>query len=107
MPLFGKKKSESLKQPEQKSNGNHIESKNRKSSTPTSPTSDSDKNYYPSADDLTQTKPKLVFHCQQAHGSPTACISGFCNVKELYSAVATSFELDPQDVRPVVPVQCY
>ncbi|XP_041359702.1 PDZ domain-containing protein GIPC1-like [Gigantopelta aegis] len=38
-------------------------------------------------------KPKLVFHCQQAHGSPTGIISGFTNVKELYQKIADCYDL--------------
>ena len=38
-------------------------------------------------------KPKLVFHCQQAQGSPTGLISGFSNVKELYQKIAECYEI--------------
>ena len=44
-------------------------------------------------------RPKLVFHCQQAHGSPTGVISGFTNVKELYQRIAECYEMQPSDVR--------
>jgi len=37
--------------------------------------------------------PKLIFHCQLAHGSPTGLISGFSNVKELYQKIADCFEI--------------
>lgn len=37
-------------------------------------------------------RPKLVFHCQQAHGSPTGLISGFTNVKELYQKIADCYD---------------
>jgi hypothetical protein len=43
-------------------------------------------------------RPKLVFHCQQAHGSPTGVISGFTNVKELYQKVAECYDLDPAQI---------
>ena len=43
-------------------------------------------------------KPKLVFHCQLAHGSPTGLISGFTNVKELYNKIAECYEIQPTDV---------
>lgn len=43
-------------------------------------------------------KPKLVFHCQLAHGSPTGLISGFTNVKELYGKIAESFQIQPTEV---------
>lgn len=44
------------------------------------------------------TKPKLVFHCQQAQGSPTGLISGFSNVKELYQKIAECYEFPVDDV---------
>ena len=43
-------------------------------------------------------RPKLVFHCQQAHGSPTGVISGFTNVKELYQKVAECYDMDASQV---------
>lgn len=43
-------------------------------------------------------QPKLVFHCQQAHGSPTGLISGFTNVKELYEKIADCYDLHPSEV---------
>ena len=45
------------------------------------------------------SKPKLVFHCQLAHGSPTGLISGFTNVKELYNKIAECYEIAPTDVK--------
>lgn len=45
------------------------------------------------------TRPKLVFHCQQAHGSPTGVISGFTNVKELYKRIAECYDMDASEVR--------
>lgn len=44
------------------------------------------------------TRPKLVFHCQQAHGSPTGIISGFTNVKELYQKIAECYDIPCEDV---------
>lgn len=44
-------------------------------------------------------QPKLVFHCQQAHGSPTGLISGFTNVKELYEKIAECYDLQSSEVR--------
>lgn len=44
------------------------------------------------------TQPKLVFHCQQAHGSPTGLISGFTNVKELYEKIAECYDIQPAEV---------
>ena len=43
-------------------------------------------------------RPKLQFHCQLAHGSPTGIIEGFTNVRELYQKIAASFDLDVSDV---------
>lgn len=45
-------------------------------------------------------KPKLVFHCQQAQGSPTGLISGFSNVKELYQKIAECYDFSADDVSP-------
>lgn len=44
------------------------------------------------------TKPKLVFHCQLAHGSPTGLISGFTNVKELYNKIAECYEIQSNEI---------
>ena len=53
----------------------------------------------PKADTPAQPpRPKLVFHCQQAHGSPTGIISGFTNVKELYQKIADCYDLDVGEV---------
>lgn len=43
-------------------------------------------------------KSQLVFHCQQAHGSPLGLISGFSNVKELYQKIAECYDFPPEDV---------
>ena len=45
-----------------------------------------------------KSRPKLVFHCQQAHGSPTGLISGFTNVKELYEKIAEAYDMQPAEV---------
>jgi len=47
------------------------------------------------------SKPKLVFHCQQAHGSPTGVISEFTNVKELYQKIAECYDLTPNQVKAI------
>lgn len=44
-------------------------------------------------------RPKLVFHTQLAHGSPTGRIEGFSNVKELYAKIAEVFNINPPEVR--------
>jgi len=41
---------------------------------------------------------KLVFHCQQAQGSPTGLISGFANVRELYQKIAECYEFPADDI---------
>ena len=43
-------------------------------------------------------RPRLVFHCQQAHGSPTGIISGFTNVKELYQKIADCYDIPVEEV---------
>ncbi|CAG5132173.1 unnamed protein product [Candidula unifasciata] len=43
-------------------------------------------------------RPKLVFHCQQAHGSPTGIISGFTNVKELYQKIADCYDIPVSEI---------
>lgn len=43
-------------------------------------------------------RPKLVFHTQLAHGSPTGRIEGFGNVKELYGKIAEAFNLSASEV---------
>lgn len=47
-------------------------------------------------------RPKLVFHCQQAHGSPTGIISGFTNVKELYQKVAECYDIGVEEVSIII-----
>lgn len=41
---------------------------------------------------------KLVFHCQQAQGSPTGIISGFTNIKELYAKIADCYDISVSEV---------
>ncbi|XP_072219060.1 PDZ domain-containing protein GIPC2 [Leuresthes tenuis] len=43
-------------------------------------------------------RPKLVFHTQLAHGSPTGRIEGFSNVKELYAKIADVFDISPPEI---------
>lgn len=43
-------------------------------------------------------KQKLIFHCQQAQGSPTGVISGFSNVKELYQRISECYDFDPSEI---------
>ncbi|BFZ16473.1 hypothetical protein BsWGS_19512 [Bradybaena similaris] len=57
--------------------------------------SSSDQNLPPTAP---PARPKLVFHCQQAHGSPTGIISGFTNVKELYQKIADCYDMPVSEI---------
>ncbi|KAM8838368.1 PDZ domain-containing protein GIPC2 [Synchiropus picturatus] len=43
-------------------------------------------------------RPKLVFHTQLAHGSPTGRVEGFANVKELYGKIADAFNIRPPEI---------
>lgn len=43
-------------------------------------------------------RPRLIFHTQLAHGSPTGRIHGFTNVRELYSKIAEVFSISPSEV---------
>lgn len=43
-------------------------------------------------------RPKLIFHTQLAHGSPTGRIHGFTNVRELYGKIAEVFNISPSEV---------
>lgn len=44
-------------------------------------------------------RPRLVFHTQLAHGSPTGRIHGFTNVKELYGKIAEVFNISASEVQ--------
>ncbi|MBN3316377.1 GIPC1 protein, partial [Atractosteus spatula] len=44
------------------------------------------------------SRPRLVFHTQLAHGSPTGRIQGFTNVKELYTKIAEVFNISPSEI---------
>ncbi|NXX47673.1 GIPC1 protein, partial [Tricholaema leucomelas] len=43
-------------------------------------------------------RPRLVFHTQLAHGSPTGRVEGFSNVRELYGKIAEAFRIPPAEV---------
>ncbi|XP_062457480.1 LOW QUALITY PROTEIN: PDZ domain-containing protein GIPC1 [Rhea pennata] len=43
-------------------------------------------------------RPRLVFHTQLAHGSPTGRVEGFGNVRELYGKIAEAFGIPPGEV---------
>ncbi|XP_018610137.2 PDZ domain-containing protein GIPC1-like isoform X1 [Scleropages formosus] len=43
-------------------------------------------------------RPRLVFHTQLAHGSPTGRIEGFSNVRELYAKIGEAFGIPVDEV---------
>ncbi|XP_062921127.1 PDZ domain-containing protein GIPC2 [Mobula hypostoma] len=43
-------------------------------------------------------RPKLIFHTQLAHGSPTGRIEGFTNVRELYARIAEVFDIPASEI---------
>ncbi|XP_073976848.1 PDZ domain-containing protein GIPC-like protein kermit [Rhodnius prolixus] len=45
-----------------------------------------------------EPKARLVFHCQQAHGSPTGLISGFSNIKELYQKISECYDFPASEI---------
>lgn len=45
-----------------------------------------------------QTPPRFVFYCQLAHGSATAKVEGFTNVKQLYEKIAAAFHIGHDEV---------
>lgn len=48
--------------------------------------------------DEQNAKQNLVFHCQQAQGSPTGLVSDFSNVRELYQRVADCYDFPSDEV---------
>jgi len=78
-------------------NGNGHSGRYGHNGAPASPT----KAAAESADHAVVKQPKLVFHCQQAHGSPTGLISGFTNVKELYEKIADCYDMPCNEVSPL------
>lgn len=99
MPLFGKKNKD--KTPA----GGFENQTSTPEPRPTDPTPDSNGTAKAPQKSPAQTpqpaappRPKLVFHCQQAHGSPTGIISGFTNVKELYQKIAECYDIESQEV---------
>lgn len=45
-----------------------------------------------------EPRTKLVFHCQQAQGSPMGIIKGFTNINELYQRISECYDFPPEDV---------
>lgn len=52
----------------------------------------------PKPADVKPSQPKLVFHTQLAHGSPTGKIEGFTSVKQLYEKISEAFDLPEKQV---------
>lgn len=52
--------------------------------------------------DEQNVKQSLVFHCQQAQGSPTGLVSNFSNVRELYQRVADCYDFPSDEVSYVI-----
>jgi len=99
MPFPGSKK-KSKEDQHHNSNGadHHKNEKHSPSKTSNGASSATNSNHaIGNTQDDTQ-KPKLVFHCQLAHGSPTGLISGFTNVKELYNKIAECYEIQPTEI---------
>uniref|UniRef100_A0A8C2Q9R1 Tripartite motif containing 35-12 n=1 Tax=Cyprinus carpio TaxID=7962 RepID=A0A8C2Q9R1_CYPCA len=46
----------------------------------------------------TSLRPRLIFHTQLAHGSPTGRIEGFSNVRELYAKIGEAFGIPLTEV---------
>ncbi|XP_074036397.1 PDZ domain-containing protein GIPC-like protein kermit [Leptinotarsa decemlineata] len=78
--MFRKHRPKSAPAPQ---NGNtHLENNNVPPVSPVSPVS----------------KNSLQFYCQLAHGSPTAFVSGFSNVRELYEKIAECFGIPASEI---------
>lgn len=107
MPLFSgksRKKKASLEQSNSSASVPSTASQNASSSARSTPSIDSSNKYElpvakKSSSSKNREEPKLLFHCQLAHGSPTGIISGFSNVKELYQKIADCFEIPASTVR--------
>ncbi|XP_013866228.1 PDZ domain-containing protein GIPC3 [Austrofundulus limnaeus] len=52
----------------------------------------------PPTDPPEYPRPRLIFHTQLAHGSPTGRIHGFTNVKELYAKIAEVFNISASEI---------
>jgi len=89
MSLFKKRIQKKEGYPVPETNGDASDTKHHENSTKTVAEKPAD----PSVG-----RPKLVFHCQQAQGSPTGLISGFSNVRELYQKIAECYEFPADDI---------
>lgn len=104
MPLFGKKKKadQLVDQPVNQANAEPPPMSNstgaRANGASSTGAGAGDAKPAPATQNQQQARPKLVFHCQQAHGSPTGIISGFTNVKELYQKIAETYDIPASEV---------
>ena len=102
MPFFGGKKNKSKENLAENPQNTTHNSSPRPTATETPSTNgntgQTQSDVTPRHDPPPQPRPKLVFHCQQAHGSPTGIISGFTNVKELYQKIADCYDMVVEDV---------
>lgn len=51
-------------------------------------------------------RPRLIFHTQLAHGSPTGRIEGFSNVRELYAKIGEAFGIPASEVSRSADCDC-
>lgn len=107
MPLFGSKKSKKSSQraPPPTQNPTQANPTQPNAALPTGraeeavdPTAENGADRTTNRENEAPAPPKLVFHCQLAHGSPTGVISGFTNVRELYEKIAACYDMDPVQV---------
>lgn len=111
MPFFGKKKNkEGVDSPQadvDKEDTTHSKygGQTNRSPIPKTPQKPPEANGAPNAapDGVhDHPRPRLVFHVQQAQGSPTGIISGFTNVKELYQKIAECYDIPVTDVSALI-----
>lgn len=100
MPLFGGKKNRSKENIADTAPNTTYNSSPRPAEAPSTNGSagQTQSEVVPRHDPPPPPRPKLVFHCQQAHGSPTGIISGFTNVKELYQKIAECYDMAVDDI---------
>ena len=104
MPLFGGKKNRSKENIADTAPNTTYNSSPRPAEAPSTNGSagQTQSEVVPRHDPPPPPRPKLVFHCQQAHGSPTGIISGFTNVKELYQKIAECYDMAVDDVSIII-----
>lgn len=90
MSLFKKRANKKESNPSPETNGDVSDTKHHHQN--------GNKTVSEKAADSSVGRPTLVFHCQQAHGSPTGLITGFSNVRELYQKIAECYEFPADDV---------